>query len=70
MQNLDTDAITQKLDRLIRLVALGLVDGKKQREQIDLLARSGLPPREIADLLGTTANTVSVTMVQLRRGRR
>ena len=69
----------QKLEselRIIRrLLALSLIEGKKQREQIKLLASAGLDRHEIAELVGTTAGTVSVEMSNLkkqgtRRGRR
>ena len=58
-----------------RLLALSLIDGKKQREQIKLLATAGMDRHEIAELLGTTAGTVSVEISNLRkqgvmRGRR
>jgi CRP-like cAMP-binding protein len=69
----------QKLEselRIIRrLLALSLIDSKKQREQIKLLASTGMDRHEIAELVGTTAGTVSVEMSHLkkqgaRRGRR
>lgn len=52
---------------LRRLLALSLVDGKKQKDQIRLLAVAGLDRHEIAELLGTTALTVSVAISNMRR---
>jgi CRP-like cAMP-binding protein len=52
---------------LRRLVALSVVDGKKQREQIRLLALAGLDRHEIAELLGTTPLTVSVEISNMRK---
>jgi CRP-like cAMP-binding protein len=52
---------------LRRLVALSLVDGKKQREQIRLLGVAGLDRHEIAELLGTTPLTVSVEISNMRK---
>jgi DNA-binding NarL/FixJ family response regulator len=63
----DFTEFSQKLDLLIRLVALSLADGKRQSDQILLLSRAGLTPREVADLLDTSANTVSVELSRLRR---
>ncbi len=48
--------------KLINLLALHLVSERQQPEQISLLSRAGLKPSEIAVLLGTTPNTVSVML--------
>lgn len=50
-----------------RLLALSLIDGKKQRDQIALLATAGMDRHEIAELVGTTAGTVSVEISHLRK---
>lgn len=60
------DVLTQ-LDKLIRLVAVMVTRDKPQREQIAMLSKAGLQPKDIADLIGTTPNTVSVTLSELRR---
>ena len=61
----------QKLEsdlRIIRrLLALSLIDSKKQREQIKLLASTGMDRHEVAELVGTTAGTVSVEMSNLKK---
>jgi len=54
------EKIEQKLDKLINLLALNITLGKKQEDQIKILSRSGFQPKEIAKILGTTANTVRV----------
>jgi DNA-directed RNA polymerase specialized sigma24 family protein len=59
--------ISKKIDLLIRLSALSLVMGKTQSEQIVLLNKAGFQPKEIADILGTTANTVRVSLSKTRR---
>src|SRR2546426_3175332 len=62
--------ISNKMDTLIRLSALGLVkDLKKQRQQIELLSDAGFPPKQIADVLRTTRNTVSVALNSIRKER-
>lgn len=74
--NQDADQkLTTELRLVSRLLALSLIDGKKQREQIELLATAGMDRHVIAELVGTTAGTVSVEMSNLkkqgaRRGRR
>jgi len=67
---MDQDISTQllrKMDILIGLTALAVLQGKPQRDQIEILSRAGLPPREIAGLVGTTSNTVRVTRSQAKK---
>ena len=61
------DLVLAKLDSLLRVVTVGVTKGMKQSEQITLLDRVGFAPKEIADLLGTTSNTVSVALSNLRK---
>lgn len=63
----DIKAIVEKLDILTRIVAIRFLEGKAQREQIWLLSKAGFQPREIADLIGTTSNTVSVNLTAIRK---
>ncbi|HEV2619484.1 MAG TPA: hypothetical protein VGU23_06040 [Acidobacteriaceae bacterium] len=57
----------KKIDTLTRLLAIGLVNGKRQKEQIRLLSIVGLGPKDIAELIGTTSNTVNVALSALRK---
>jgi len=50
------------LQRIAKLLALLAVKGEQQRDQILTLDALGYSPAEIAELLRTTANTVSVTL--------
>jgi DNA-binding CsgD family transcriptional regulator len=59
--------VIHRLDKLLNIVTAGLLVGKTQREQIKLLSKAGLPPREIADAIGTTANTVRVELAAMRK---
>jgi len=61
------ESVLAKLDYLLRVHAISVTKGMKQNEQIALLNRAGLPPKEIADLLGTTGNTVNVALTNLRK---
>lgn len=63
------ELILVKLDQLVRLTTIGITRGLKQREQITLLNRAGLLPKDIADLLGTTGNTVSKELSTLRKAK-
>ena len=62
--------VASKLDTLIRLTAIGLFGDKTQRDKIELLSSAGLQPKEIADLLGTTPNTVNVALSGIRKKKR
>ncbi|MEE9167745.1 MAG: hypothetical protein V3U24_09860 [Candidatus Neomarinimicrobiota bacterium] len=59
--------ISRKLDLLVRLAAHSLVADKKQREQIMLLSNASFQPKEIAEILGTTPNTVRVALSAMRK---
>ena len=59
--------LIERVDRLIRVAALSLVENRKQKDQIRVLTLAGFKPTEIAELLGTTPNTVSVAISVLRR---
>jgi DNA-binding NarL/FixJ family response regulator len=63
------DLVLTKLDNLLRVLTLGVTKGMKQSEQIIVLDRAGFPPKEIADLLGTTGNTVNVALSNLRKAK-
>lgn len=67
MTNDQYDAISGKLDLLVRLSALSYVADKPQHEQIKMLSNAGFQPKEIANICGTTANTVRVALSTMRR---
>lgn len=57
------------LERLTNLVALLLVKGEPQAEQVRTLAAAGYGNSEIAALLGLTPNAVNVALHRIRRKR-
>jgi len=59
--------LSEKLDRVLRLLAIMAVRGQSQTDQIAVLDRAGFPPKEIAEIVGTTPNTVRVTLVGIRK---
>ena len=59
--------LTEKLDTIIKLMVLGMTEGKNQSEQVMLLSTAGFKPKEIAKTLGTTANTVRVALSNLKK---
>lgn len=64
------DTIVQRLNSVIRLGVVGMTQGKSQSEQIWLFSVAGLQPKDIAELVGTTPNTVRVVLFNLRKSRR
>jgi DNA-binding CsgD family transcriptional regulator len=61
------DDIASELRKIGRLLTLLATKDLSQKDKIALLSTAGLQPKEIADLIGTTPNTVSVTLVQIRK---
>jgi len=61
--------IIQKLEIIIKLLAVGLVKGKEVREQILFLHDMGISNKDIAAILGKTQNTVNATLSQERKKR-
>jgi DNA-binding NarL/FixJ family response regulator len=61
------ETIAQQLGRIVRLLTILVTRDMTQKDQIVLLASAGFQPKEIADLIGTTPNTVSVTLSTIRR---
>jgi hypothetical protein len=63
------EGLTSFEGRLVNILALLLVQERKQSEQIALLNRAGFRPIEIAALIGTTRNTVSVELSNQKKKR-
>jgi len=61
--------LNDNLKTLVRLNAVAIVSGRSQREQIHLLSQGGFSPKQIADLIGTSPNTVSVELSRKRQER-
>lgn len=63
--------IISRLDLITRLLALNIVkDLQSQTDKILTLNSFGLKPKEIADYLGTTTNTVKVRLSEARKLRK
>ena len=70
-----SDELLQKLidqnETLIRLQAANAVKHlEAQKEKIEFLSSCGMRPAEIALVLGTTANTVSVSLARIKKGKK
>jgi DNA-directed RNA polymerase specialized sigma24 family protein len=58
---------SSELDKTLRLLALVALEGKKQKEQIQLLDKAGFGQSDIAEMLGSTPKAISVRLAELRR---
>lgn len=62
----ELDGITQRLDVIIRLIALTAGSNLTLTERIHQLARAGIRPTQIAEILNTTRNVVNVRLSEAR----
>ncbi|MDP2036358.1 MAG: hypothetical protein Q8L04_03180 [Ignavibacteria bacterium] len=59
--------LVDEIKKMNRLLALVLVKDLKTNDKFIALNDAGYQPKEIADLLNTTANTVRVTLSNARK---
>ena len=68
MVNKMSDEISEKLDIIIRLQAAALTSSfDSVKDKIVFLNKAGLRPKLIAEIVGTSANHVSVTLSKERK---
>ncbi len=61
------EKVIQRLDGITRILVQAAFGNRSITEQIRILSRCGFGPKEIADMVGTTNNTVNVTLSKLRK---
>lgn len=67
MMDHEVDALTESsTGKLVRLLAMQLVDGRPRVDQIQMLTRAGLTSPEIGRILGINASTVRSTLSQTK----
>lgn len=66
MDDKQFDQLSGKMDTIIKLLAMNLVEGKDFKNQVLTLSAFGFQPKQIAEVLGKTSNNVSVTLHRLR----
>lgn len=59
--------ITDKLNKIIKLLVIQATGEKTGRETIQSLSAVGFQPKDIADLIGTTPNTVSAELYAMKK---
>ena len=57
----------EQLDKITKLLAAKVIEGKNLKEQVRLLSTVGLQPSEIAEITGKSANLISVTKTSLKK---
>lgn len=62
----DNEIVTE-LKRLTRLISLSATKDMSLTHSILFLAKVGFTPKDIADMLGTSSNFVSVTLSKSRK---
>lgn len=67
MNNTKDSEILAELRRITKLLAWTATKDQIQRERIKNLSNIGFQPKEIAELLDTTANTVRVALAEIRK---
>jgi DNA-directed RNA polymerase specialized sigma24 family protein len=58
---------TDQVERLIKLLALLLIKGEPQSDQLRTLVGAGFSNTEISRLLGLTPNAVNVALHRMRK---
>jgi len=62
MNDTQFNEFDRKLGLLIKLSAMNMIHDMEYRQQIELLNRIGLQPKEISKIVGKSANNVNVTL--------
>lgn len=61
------ERLTERLDTIIRLLALNVTKGRPVKEKIFMMSQAGFQPKEIAVILGKTPNSVRVALFKVRK---
>ena len=65
---MDYEEILERLDLIIKLLAMNIMSSEgTQKDKIIQLSKIGLQPKEIANILNTTANSVRVALSNARK---
>ena len=69
MDETNSKEIIERLDKLIRVVALTGMKDLTSTQKIALLSQAGFSPKEIAEIIGTSQNVVNVRLSEMRKAR-
>lgn len=61
------EELLNEVKRTNRLLVVMATKDLSQTDKIDTLYKAGYSPKEIAEMIGTTSNTVNVTINKLKK---
>lgn len=64
------EEILEKLDTLIKVAAIGAIQGKTLKEQVAIMSMANLGPKEISEILRKSPNHISVILNTLKKERK
>ena len=67
MDELQFKLLSDKMDTIIKLLAMNAVEGKGLKDQVLMLSSFGFQPKQIAETLGKTPNHIRVLLHELRK---
>lgn len=67
MNEVPWEQILKKLDTIIKLLAANSFKDKDLNEKVLLMSKLDLQPKEIAELLGKTPNSIRVMLSRMRK---
>jgi predicted transcriptional regulator len=67
---MNNDDILKEIRQIKKLLIVLCTKGVEQKEQIRILNSVGFQPKEIAELIGITANSVSVCLTRTKKDRK
>lgn len=72
MGDSENKQILMELKKISKLLALILNQNRNQNDLIKAMSKVGFQPKEIADLIGTTSNTVNVAKAKekIKKGKK
>jgi DNA-directed RNA polymerase specialized sigma24 family protein len=59
--------LSEKMDAIIKLLALKAVESKELKDQVLMLSALGFQPKQIAEIIGKTPNHIRVLLHELRK---
>jgi hypothetical protein len=59
--------LSTKLDMIIKLLIMNVIEGKDIKYQVSILSSSGFQPKQIGEIIGKTPNHIRVILHGIRK---